>query len=412
MTTATQPQESTPGNASTTDRRLQGFERLLTLWVFLCMIAGIALGRIAPGLARSLDSMTLDVDGAPVVSVPIAVCLFFMMYPIMVKIDFAEVVAAGKSARPVLLTLFVNWCIKPFTMFAIASFFLGTLFLGFIGPEATDLVKLPFGLDLAEGAQYGAGTVVVQEGVKLLEVPLWRSYLAGCILLGVAPCTAMVLVWGYLAKGNDAHTLVMVALNSLSMLVLYGLLGGYLLGVGRLPVPWQALLLSISAYVALPLVAGYLSRRWMIQTKGEEWFREKFLHLLTPITIGALLLTLVLLFSFKGEVILENPLTILWIAIPLTLQTLLIFGLGYGLAKVFGLRYADAAPTAMIGASNHFEVAIATSVMLFGLSSGAALATVVGVLIEVPLMLALVRFCLRTQAWFPPEEATAEIVTG
>ena len=412
MTTATQPQGSTPGNASTTDRRLQGFERLLTLWVLLCMVAGIALGRIAPGFARSLDSMTLDVDGAPVVSVPIAVCLFFMMYPIMVKIDFAEVVAAGKSARPVLLTLFVNWCIKPFTMLAVASFFLGTLFLGFIGPEATDLVKLPFGLDLAEGARYGAGTVVVQDGVKLLEVPLWRSYLAGCILLGVAPCTAMVLVWGYLAKGNDAHTLVMVALNSLSMLVLYGVLGGYLLGVGRLPVPWQALLLSISVYVALPLVAGYLSRRWMIQTKGEEWFREKFLHLLTPITIGALLLTLVLLFSFKGEVILENPLTILWIAIPLTLQTLLIFGLGYGLAKVFGLRYADAAPTAMIGASNHFEVAIATSVMLFGLSSGAALATVVGVLIEVPLMLALVRFCLRTRAWFPPEEATAETVTG
>jgi ACR3 family arsenite transporter len=376
------------------------------------MVAGIALGRIAPGLARSLDSMTLDVDGAPVVSIPIAVCLFFMMYPIMVKIDFTEVVAAGKSVRPVFLTLFVNWCIKPFTMLAIASFFLGTLFLGFIGPEATDLVKLPFGLDLAEGAQYGAGHVVVQDGVKLLEVPLWRSYLAGCILLGVAPCTAMVLVWGYLAKGSDAHTLVMVALNSLTMLVLYGVLGGYLLGVGRLPVPWQALLLSITVYVALPLLAGYLSRRLIIQAKGEEWFKEKFLHLLTPITIGALLLTLVLLFSFKGEVILGNPLTILWIAIPLVLQTLLIFGLGYGLAKVFGLRYADAAPTAMIGASNHFEVAIATAVMLFGLSSGAALATVVGVLIEVPLMLALVRFCLRTQAWFPPEEPIAETVTG
>jgi ACR3 family arsenite transporter len=376
------------------------------------MVAGIALGRIAPGFARSLDSMTLDVDGAPVVSIPIAVCLFFMMYPIMVKIDFTEVVAAGKSVRPVFLTLFVNWCIKPFTMLAIASFFLGTLFLGFIGPEATDLVKLPFGLDLAEGAQYGAGHVVVQDGVKLLEVPLWRSYLAGCILLGVAPCTAMVLVWGYLAKGSDAHTLVMVALNSLTMLVLYGVLGGYLLGVGRLPVPWQALLLSITVYVALPLLAGYLSRRLIIQAKGEEWFKEKFLHLLTPITIGALLLTLVLLFSFKGEVILGNPLTILWIAIPLVLQTLLIFGLGYGLAKVFGLRYADAAPTAMIGASNHFEVAIATAVMLFGLSSGAALATVVGVLIEVPLMLALVRFCLRTQAWFPPEEPIAETVTG
>jgi ACR3 family arsenite transporter len=369
------------------------------------MAAGIALGRIAPALARSLDGMTLDVDGAPVVSIPIAICLFFMMYPIMVKIDFAEIVTAGKSTRPVLLTLFVNWCVKPFTMLAIASFFLGTLFLNFIGPEATDLVKLPFGLDLPEGATYGAGQVIVQDGVKLLEVPLWRSYLAGCILLGVAPCTAMVLVWGYLARGNDAHTLVMVAINSLTMLVLYGVLGGFLLGVGRLPVPWQALLLSIGVYVALPLVAGFLSRRSIIAAKGEEWFQEKFLHVLTPITIGALLLTLVLLFSFKGDVILENPLTILWIAVPLVVQTLLIFGIGYALARVLRLRYADAAPTAMIGASNHFEVAIATAVMLFGLSSGAALATVVGVLIEVPLMLVLVRFCLRTQGWFP---ATAQ----
>jgi ACR3 family arsenite transporter len=382
-------------------RRMQGFERYLTLWVFLCMVAGIALGRIAPQLARSLDLMTLDVGGAPVVSIPIAICLFFMMYPIMVKIDFAEVVAAGRSLRPVLLTLFINWCIKPFTMLAIASFFLGVVFLGFIGPDATDLVKLPFGLDLAEGARYGAGQVIVHDGVKLLEIPLWRSYLAGCILLGVAPCTAMVLVWGYLARGNDGHTLVMVAINSLVMLVLYGVLGGFLLGVGRLPVPWQALLLSISIYVALPLIAGFASRRAIISAKGKAWFDQEFLHLLTPITIGALLLTLVLLFSFKGDVILANPLTILWIAVPLVVQTLLIFGLGYGLSRIFGLRYDEAAPTAMIGASNHFEVAIATAVMLFGLSSGAALATVVGVLIEVPLMLALVRLCLKTQSWFP-----------
>jgi len=382
------------------DRRMHGFERLLTLWVLLCMVAGIALGRAAPGLARLLDGWTLDVDGAPVVSVPIAVCLFFMMYPIMVKIDFAEVVAAGRSVRPVAITLFVNWCVKPFTMLAISSFFLGTVFLGLIGPEATDLVKLPFGLDLVEGAVYGAGRVVVVDGVKLLEVPLWRSYLAGCILLGVAPCTAMVLVWGHLARGSAGHTLVMVALNSLTMLVLYGVLGGYLLGVGRLPVPWQALLLSIGVYVALPLIAGFLSRRWIIAAKGQAWFDERFLHVLTPITISALLLTLVLLFSFKGDVILANPLTILWIAIPLTLQTLLIFAVAYALSKAFGLRYEDAAPTALIGASNHFEVAIATAVMLFGLSSGAALATVVGVLIEVPLMLALVRFCLRTRGWF------------
>ncbi|RKY19760.1 MAG: arsenical-resistance protein [Planctomycetota bacterium] len=385
---------------------MHGFERLLTLWVLLCMAAGVALGRFAPGFAHALDGMTLDVGGAPVVSIPIAICLFLMMYPIMVKTDFGEIVAAGRSARPVLLTLVINWCIKPFTMLAIASFFLGTVFLHFIGPEATDLVKLPFGLDLPLGGQYGAGEVVLHDGVKLLQIPLWRSYLAGCILLGVAPCTAMVLVWGYLARGSDAHTLVMVAVNSLTMLVLYGVLGGYLLGVGQLPVPWQALLLSIGIYVALPLVAGFLSRRWIIARRGEAWFRERFLPVLTPVTIGALLLTLVLLFSFKGDVILERPLTILWIAVPLTLQTLLIFGLGYGLSRLFGLRYADAAPTAMIGASNHFEVAIATAAMLFGLSSGAALATVVGVLIEVPLMLGLVKFCLATRGWFPePAEA-------
>jgi ACR3 family arsenite transporter len=324
-----------------------------------------------------------------------------MMYPIMVKIDFAEVLKAGRSAKPVGLTLFVNWAIKPFTMYAIAVLFLGVVFRGLIGPNAVDHVKMPLGLDLAVGATYGVGKVVLLNGVKLLEVPLWRSYLAGCILLGVAPCTAMVLVWGHLAKGNAGHTLVMVAINSLTMLILYGVLGGFLLGVGRLPVPWQALVLSIAIYVALPLAAGYASRKLIIRAKGEAWFREKFLHILTPVTIVALLLTLVLLFSFKGDVILSNPLTILWIAIPLFIQTNLIFWLGYVLAKLLKLPYQDAAPSAMIGASNHFEVAIATATMLFGLSSGAALATVVGVLIEVPVMLLLVRICLKTQRWFP-----------
>jgi ACR3 family arsenite transporter len=198
----------------------------------------------------------------------------------------------------------------------------------------------------------------------------------------------------------------MVAINSLAMLVLYGVLGGFLLGVGRLPVPWQALLLSIGVYVALPLVAGFLSRKWLIAAKGEEWFKDKFLHILTPITIIALLLTLVLLFSFKGEVILANPLTILWIAVPLFIQTITIFFLAYGLAKILKLPYRDAAPSALIGASNHFEVAIATATMLFGLSSGAALATVVGVLIEVPLMLMLVSVCKRTAGWF--DEPAAE----
>ncbi|MFT5470853.1 MAG: ACR3 family arsenite transporter [Verrucomicrobiales bacterium] len=377
------------------------FERYLTVWVMLCMGAGILLGKIAPGFAKALDGLALEVGGAPVVSIPIAVCLFLMMYPIMVKIDFAGVVRAGRSGKPVLLTLFINWAVKPFTMYAIASLFLGVLLRAFIGVDATDLVRMPFGLNLPVGAEHGSGVVVLHEGVKMLEIPLWRSYLAGCILLGIAPCTAMVLVWGHLARGNDGLTLVMVAINSLIMLVLYGALGGLLLGVGRLPVPWEALALSIGIYVALPLVAGFLSRRWILKAKGEAWFKEKFLHYLTPVTISALLLTLVLLFSFKGEVIVANPLTIVWIAIPLFLQTILIFALGYALAKALKLSYQDAAPAAMIGASNHFEVAIATAVMLFGLSSGAALATVVGVLIEVPLMLMLVGFCKKTSHWFP-----------
>lgn len=383
------------------DRHLTSiFEKYLTIWVFFCIVIGIFLGKVAPNFAKSLDSMAIYVNGAPVVSIPIAICLFFMMYPIMVKIDFASVVKAGKSGKPVFLTLFINWCIKPFTMYAIAIFFLGGLFKGFIGIEAMDLVKIPFGLDLPLGSHSGAGTVVLHEGIKMLQIPLWRSYFAGCILLGIAPCTAMVLVWGYLARGNDGLTLVMVAINSLTMLVLYGIFGGFLLGMGKLPVPWQALLLSVSIYVALPLIAGFFSRKWIIMHKGEIWFKEKFLHVLTPVTISALLLTLILLFSFKGATILANPLTILWISIPLFIQTVFIFLIGYILAKLFKLNYEDAAPVAMIGASNHFEVAIATAVMIFGLSSGAALATVVGVLIEVPLMLMLVSFCKKTRSWF------------
>jgi len=390
----------TDAPAAKQQKGLSLFERYLTVWVILCILGGILLGKVAPGVSKYLDGLAIYVGEAPVVSIPIAICLFFMMYPIMVKIDFGEVIKAGKNTKPVLLTLFVNWAIKPFTMYAISAFFLGTLFYAFIGPEAVDYVKMPLGLDLSLGQSHGVGKVVMHNGIKMLEVPLWRSYLAGCILLGIAPCTAMVLVWGFLAKGNDGHTLVMVAINSLTMLFLYGPLGGFLLGVGRLPVPWQALVLSIGIYVALPLVAGYLSRKFIIGIRGEEWFKDKFLHVLTPITITALLITLVLLFSFKGEVIVSNPLTILWIAIPLFIQTVLIFCIGYGMSKILRLTYEDAAPSAMIGASNHFEVAIATSTMLFGLSSGAALATVVGVLIEVPVMLMLVKICLRTQLWF------------
>ncbi len=360
-------------------RRLGFFERYLTVWVLVCIGAGIGLGKLAPGIANALDRVSVEN-----VSIPIAVCLFFMMYPIMVKIDFKEVIKAGKTPKPVLLTLFMNWCIKPFTMVAIATFFLGYVFKGLIGPA------------LDTGSAY----LVAGQ-----HVPLYRSYISGCILLGIAPCTAMVLVWSFLAKGNDGLTLVMVAINSLTMLFLYAPLGSWLLGVNDMPVPWKTIVLSVGIYVALPLLAGYFTRKWILKQKGLEWFNQKFVHYLTPVSIIALLVTLVVLFSFKGKLILEKPLTIIYIAIPLLIQTMLIFWIGYGLARLLKLRYRDAAPSAMIGASNHFEVAIATATVLFGLASGAALATVVGVLIEVPLMLLLVKVCLRTQHWFRKEES-------
>ncbi|MGB0237381.1 MAG: ACR3 family arsenite efflux transporter [Cycloclasticus sp.] len=352
------------------EKNLSIFERYLSVWVVLCIGGGIFLGKIAPGVATTLNDFSIYQ-----VSIPIAVCLFFMMYPIMVKIDFAQVLKSAKTPKPVMLTLFINWGIKPFSMFAISYLFLGHLF--------KDLLP---------------GTEILANGE---EVELWRSYIAGTILLGIAPCTAMVLMWGHLSKGNDGLTLVMVAINSLMMLLLYGPLGGLLLNVNAMPVPWETMLLSVSVYVALPLVAGYFSRKWIIQAKGMNWFNDKFLHWLTPVSISALLITLILLFSFKGEVIVSNPLTILWIAIPLLIQTVVIFSLGYFvLSKWFKLPYQEAAPVSLIGASNHFEVAIATAIILFGLSSGAALATVVGVLIEVPLMLMLVAVCKKTSNTF------------
>lgn len=347
------------------EKRLSVFERYLTLWVFLCIGAGIFLGKTVPGIAIRLDSLSIYN-----VSIPIAVCLFFMMYPIMVKIDFSEVVEAARTPKPVFLTLAINWAIKPFTMYFFAYLFMGYLFKDFI--PGTEIIK---------GGQ---------------EVELWRSYISGAILLGIAPCTAMVLLWGYLSKGSGALTLVMVAINSLAMLFFYAPLGSFLLGVNAMPIPWQTILLSIGIYVALPLVAGYYSRKLIIKHKGIDWFKNKFLQWLTPVSTLALLATLVVLFSLKGEVIIKNPLSILWIAIPLFIQTVFIFVISFFLlARLFKLSYEDAAPTALIGASNHFEVAIATAIMLFGLSSGAALATVVGVLIEVPVMLMLVSVCMR-----------------
>ncbi|WP_033373964.1 ACR3 family arsenite efflux transporter [Spirulina subsalsa] len=355
---------------------LNVFEKYLTVWVILCILVGIGLGKLLPGVARGLDAMSVYN-----VSIPIAICLFFMMYPIMVKIDFSQTVQAAKTPKPVVLTLVVNWLIKPFTMLFFAQFFLGWLFAPFL-----------------------SGTEIIRGE----SVTFATSYIAGAILLGIAPCTAMVLMWGYLSYSNQGHTLVMVAVNSLTMLFLYAPLGKWLLAESNLIVPWQTIVLSVFVYVGLPLAAGMYSRYWIMKHKGKAWFEQVFLNYLSPVAVTALLLTLVLLFAFKGDVIIENPLHILLIAVPLFIQTNFIFLIAYVAALKLKMSYEDAAPAALIGASNHFEVAIATAVMLFGLNSGAALATVVGVLIEVPVMLMLVEFCKRTAFWFPrePEKAT------
>jgi ACR3 family arsenite transporter len=343
-------QDETTVIEATIEKKLGTFERYLTIWIILC---------IFPNIAVALNQFQYAY-----VSIPIAIALFFMIYPIMVQIDFRKVIEAGKTPKPVALTLIINWLIKPFTMAFFAWLFMRIVWKSFISAEMAS------------------------------------QYSAGMILLGVAPCTAMVLVWSYLSKGNMGHTLVMVAINSLTMLILYAPLAGFLLGIAAIPVPWKTIAFSVAIYVGLPLMAGYISRKEIIKRKGHQWFETRFTPSLHLVSIAALLTTLVLLFSLQGNVIVEQPLVIGMIAIPLLLQTLIIFILGYGLSKALRLRYEDAAPTAQIGASNHFEVAIAVAIMLFGLESGAALATVVGVLIEVPVMLTLVKICLKTKAWF------------
>ncbi|MFQ5453384.1 MAG: ACR3 family arsenite efflux transporter [Candidatus Zixiibacteriota bacterium] len=351
---------------------LSFFEKYLSIWVLLAIIVGTLTGYNIPSVSTFLNKFCYAQ-----VSVPIAVCLFFMMFPIMVKIDFSRVKAVARTPRPVALTLIINWLIKPFTMYAITYFFLGYLF--------KDLI---IGTEIINGE----------------SVAIYRSYISGAILLGIAPCTAMVLLWSYLSDGNDALTLVMVAVNSLLMLFLYAPLGGLLLSINKMPIPWKTILLSVLIYVGLPLISGYYTRKYILIKKGVVYFNTVFLHRLTPLAIFALLMTLIVLFILKGEVIVKRPFDIGLIAVPLIIQTVVIFILGYFTGRFIRLRYEDAAPAAMIGASNHFEVAIATSVMLFGLNSGAAMATVVGVLIEVPLMLMLVRFCLKTKGWFKPRE--------
>ena len=334
------------------------FGRYLTLWVALCMAAGVMIGIYIPIVPAILAKFEFAN-----VSIPVAVLIWLMIYPMMLKIDFSSVVGAVKMPKGLIVTCTTNWLIKPFTMYGIAAFFLFVLYKGMISPE------------------------------------LAKEYLAGAVLLGAAPCTAMVFVWSHLTKGNPAYTLVQVAVNDLIILFAFTPIVAFLLGVSGIAIPWNTLLLSVVLFVVIPLTAGWLTRRSYINNHGEEAFNE-FVSKFDNITTVGLLLTLVIIFSFQGRVIINNPTDILLIAIPLTIQTVFIFGVGYIWAWAWKLPHDVAAPAGMIGASNFFELAVAVAISLFGLKSGAALATVVGVLIEVPVMLMLVRFCNNTKSWF------------
>lgn len=349
------------------ERRLGIWEKYLTLWVALCIGAGMGLGRLFPQISDILGGLTVAN-----VSVPVAVCLFLMIYPIMVQIEFRQIVETVKTPKPIIATLVANWAIKPFTMALFAWLFMSVVFKGFLSPEAA------------------------------------QEYRAGMILLGVAPCTAMVLMWSYLARGNMAHTLVMTAINSLSMVVLYAPLARFLLGISGIVIPWQTIAFSVAVYICLPLLCGYFTRTQAIKRRGKAWFESKLVPPLRTVSIIALLITLVILFSLQGNVITEIPAVVGMIAIPIFLNILFIFALTYLVSRPIRLSYEDAAPTAIIAGSNHFEVAVAVATTVFGLSSGAALATVVGVLTEVPFMLFLVWLCRKTQNFFYQSTSTQQ----
>jgi len=336
------------------------FERYLSLWVAAAIVAGIALGQWAPAIPEALSRFEYAQ-----VSIPIAVLIWAMIFPMMAQIDFSAIAGVRRQPKGLAITTTVNWLIKPFTMFALAWLFFMVIFKPWI-PDA-----------------------------------LASQYLAGAILLGAAPCTAMVFVWSYLTRGDAAYTLVQVALNDLIMLFAFAPIVVFLLGISNIQVPWDTVLLSVVLYIVIPLAAGYLTRKTLIAKRGADWYDNVFMKRIGPVTPMGLIITLVLLFAFQGDVILNNPLHIVLIAIPLILQTFLIFFIAYGWAKAWRVPHNIAAPGAMIGASNFFELAVAAAIALFGLQSGAALATVVGVLVEVPLMLALVRIANNTRQHFP-----------
>jgi ACR3 family arsenite transporter len=341
------------------DTGISFFEKYLTVWVALCMVGGILIGRFLPGIPEFLGRLEYAN-----VSIPVAVLIWLMIYPMMMKVDFKSVTHVRDNPQGLFLTWVTNWLIKPFTMFGIAWFFFYVVFKSLIPAE------------------------------------LAKEYLAGAVLLGAAPCTAMVFVWSHLTKGNPAYTVVQVATNDLIILVAFVPIVKFLLGVSDVNVPWDTLFLSVVLFVVVPLTAGALTRGHMLKAKGQDYFENVFLPKFSNTTIGGLLLTLVIIFSFQGKVILENPVHIGLIAVPLIIQTVLIFFIAYFGAKLLKLPHNVAAPAGMIGASNFFELAVAVAIALFGVNSPVALATIVGVLVEVPVMLALVGFANRTIHWF------------
>ncbi|MDD3342757.1 MAG: ACR3 family arsenite efflux transporter [Sulfurospirillaceae bacterium] len=335
------------------------FARYLTVWVVLCIITGVSVGQFFPSIPQTLSQFEYAN-----ISIPIAILIWLMIYPMMLKIDFASILDAGKKPKGLCITCTVNWLIKPFTMYLISAFFFKVLFAGFFTEN------------------------------------LAHEYLAGAILLGAAPCTAMVFVWSHLTKGDPAYTLVQVAVNDLILLIAFTPIVAFLLGVSDVLVPYDTLFLSVVLFVVIPLLSGYISRRYIIKHKGLRYFEDVFIKQFDNTTVIGLLLTLVIIFTFQGDVILNNPLHVLLIAIPLTIQTFFIFYITYGWARVWKLPHAIAAPAGMIGASNFFELAVAVAITLFGLQSGATLVTVVGVLVEVPVMLTLVNIANNTRDWF------------
>lgn len=336
------------------------FEKYLTLWVIICMIIGVLIGVYLPGIPKFLSKFEYAN-----VSIPTAILIWLMIYPMMLKVDFKSIKRVGENPKGLIVTWITNWLIKPFSMYLISSFFLKILFKNFI---STDMAN---------------------------------QYLAGAVLLGAAPCTAMVFVWSYLTNGNPAYTLVQVATNDLIILVAFVPIVAFLLGISGIVIPWATLFLSVVLFVVVPLTAGIISRNIITKNRGLDYFENVFIPKFKNITTTGLLLTLIMLFSFQGQTIVDNLLDIVLIAIPLTIQTFFIFFIAYLWARAWKLPFDVAAPAGMIGASNFFELAVAVAISLFGLDSGAALATVVGVLTEVPIMLTLVRIANNTKGWFP-----------